>query len=90
MDIIDWLHTAWRLRSQFISPKKRLDFGGFLITSHTIRSEKEKLGLTDADLDPSNKQNYVGTLKVCPFYLPLKYPGNIAKCMRLVPKTYGV
>ena len=90
MDIIDWLHTAWRLRSQFISPKKRLDFGGFLITSHAIRSEKDKLGLTDADLDPSNKQNYVGTLKVCSCAtsqgyqgccLPLKCPHHMVAAL---------
>ena len=70
MDMMDWLHTGWRLRCQFIEPKRRLDIGGMLITSNPIRSHKERLHLSDADLDPSNKQSYDGMLKVCN---PCKY-----------------
>ena len=64
-DMMDWLHTGWRLRCQFIEPSKRLDFGGTLITSNTLRTHKGQLRLSDADLDPSNKQSYDGMLKVC-------------------------
>lgn len=61
---IDWLHVAWRIRTQFLSPLKRLDFGGFLINPGIVRQLKGELGLNDDDLNFSNKQSYEGALKV--------------------------
>ena len=69
MDVMDWMHTGWRLRCQFIQPDKRLDLGGMLITSNSLRTYKQLLKLSDADLDPANKQSYDGMLKVCIWYI---------------------
>ncbi|GAX84874.1 hypothetical protein CEUSTIGMA_g12295.t1 [Chlamydomonas eustigma] len=68
MDIIDWLHTGWRIKNQLLQPTRRLDLGGLLISPSYLYKNKELLGLSDADLDPSNKQDMRGMEKVFDFY----------------------
>lgn len=64
MDNVDWLHTGWRLRNQFLQVGKRLDLGGLLISNSYLQKKHTDLGLTDKDLDASNKQELRGMEKV--------------------------
>ncbi|GAX86138.1 hypothetical protein CEUSTIGMA_g13551.t1 [Chlamydomonas eustigma] len=67
MDNVDWLHTMWRVKNQFLQPHRRLDFGGLLITPSFLQRNKELLGLSDVDLDHENKQDMRGMEKVFDF-----------------------
>ena len=83
LDLIDWLHTGWRIRNQMLQPTRRLDFAGLLMTPTFLNLMQEQLGLTDADLDPSNKQSIDGMLKVrhspsLPSLTPLAQQGGRA------------
>ncbi|GAX86163.1 hypothetical protein CEUSTIGMA_g13576.t1 [Chlamydomonas eustigma] len=71
-DIIDLLHTGWRIKNQLLQPTRRLDIGGLLISPTFFHQHKEELGLSDADLDPSNKQDMRGMEKVFDFQREVK------------------
>lgn len=64
MDICDWLHVAWRIKQQLLQPSRQLDIGGLLISPSFLKKAMYQLGLTDADLDPANKQDLAGMEKV--------------------------
>lgn len=56
----DWLHICWRLRNLGLDPKRRLDIGGALVELEGLDMFKAELNLSSDDLDPSNKQSYIG------------------------------
>lgn len=60
VNVIDPLHIAWRIRRQYLDPRKNLSFGGLIITHNKLLAMAKHLGLTNADLDPSNKQSWEG------------------------------
>ncbi|GAX86187.1 hypothetical protein CEUSTIGMA_g13600.t1 [Chlamydomonas eustigma] len=64
LDVVDWMHAMWRVKTQFLQPHRRLDFGGLLILPSFLQMNKEALGLSDADLDHTNKQDMRGMEKV--------------------------
>lgn len=66
---MDWLHIAWRLRRQFLEEKRNMFIGRMHCGAHVFSNPEDRirLGLTSTDLDPSDKQNYVGTMKLFDF-----------------------
>lgn len=67
-DFIDWLHSGWRFRNQLLDGKRRMEIGGLLISSSVLRELRRESGepfFSDTDLNPANKQEYLGMLKVC-------------------------
>ena len=73
LDMCDWLHIAWRLRTLYLSAKRNMLLGGMTITHSKLLSRAEDLHLNLSDLDASNKQAYVGMLKIFDFsYIPSK------------------
>ena len=69
MSTMDWLHIIWRLRRQLLDANRRLDFGGLIISHVELVKNKDALDLNDSDLDPANKQSYIGALKIFDFRL---------------------
>jgi hypothetical protein len=63
-DNVDWLHMGWRIKCQFVGGGKTLDFGGCLITAGPLRVRSGYFGFTAKDLDPREKQDINGMLKV--------------------------
>ena len=69
MSTMDWLHIIWRQRRQLLDANRRLDFGGLIISHVDLIKNKDALDLNDSDLDPANKQSYIGALKIFDFKL---------------------
>ena len=63
-DMPDFLHQGWRIKNQLLSGTKTMDFGGLLISAAVLKEHQVALGLCDADLDPHNKQDFKGMLRV--------------------------
>ena len=65
----DYMHLAWRLRVQLLSPKKEWEIGPGLrvgvahLDSLFDPTTKQKM-LNGKDLDPHNKQHWAGVLKM--------------------------
>ena len=64
----DYMHLAWRLRVQLLSPKKEWEIGPGLRVgvSHldSLRNADGSKMLNGKDLDPHNKQHWPGVLKM--------------------------
>ena len=63
----DYMHLAWRLRVQWLSPQKEWEFGPGLRVgvAHLDSLFKDgKKMLNGKDLDPHNKQHWSGVLKM--------------------------
>lgn len=73
--VMDWLHIGWRLRRQYLEGKRRLTFGGMLISHSKIVNLMQKLGLNESDVDPQDKQSWIGMLKVFDFVLGKQQAG---------------
>ena len=72
MGYFDPLHIAWRIRRQYLDPKRNLDLGGLIITHNKLIVMREKLKLSAADLDPKNKQSWTGRPQALPYVSYLK------------------
>eukprot|EP00966_Prymnesium_polylepis_P205265 4756664-Prymnesium_polylepis.1 len=63
----DYMHLAWRMRVQLLSPKKEWEIGPGLRVgvAHLDSLFKDgKKMLSGKDLDPHNKQHWAGVLKM--------------------------
>lgn len=64
------MHVAFRMRKQYVDTSRQMDLGGHLVDAACLRNmpAMKATGLNHADLDPHDKQNYGGCLKLFDFY----------------------
>lgn len=66
---MDFMHIAFRMRRQFVDAGRHMGLGGHLVDGSSLRTIEamQATGLTLSDLDPHDKQNYGGCLKLFDF-----------------------